>query len=96
VDGCAKEVLLFLPDYCCSCLFSPTVVSASPSSCNFSSMRSETLTPWAIAILANVRTPIVYDEFLQADRTIQSERSDNRVSFVLLIPYELIPPLIPG
>ena len=85
-EGCAKEVLLFLLDCCCSCCFSPTVVSASLSFCDSSSMSSETLTPGSLAILAYVSTPIVYDGVFQADRTVQSERSDTRVSFALLIP----------
>ena len=81
-EGCAKEVLLFLLDCCCS----PTVVSASLSFCDSSSMSSETLTPRSLAILAYVSTPIVYDGVFQADRTVQSERLDTRVSFALLIP----------
>ncbi len=81
-----KVVLLFLLDYRCACCFSPTVVSASRSSCDASSMSSETLTYRALAILANVCTPIVYDGFLQADRTFLSDWTDNRVSFALLIP----------
>src|SRR2546430_6963210 len=52
-------------------------------------MRSETLTPMAFALLVTVCTPLVYGEVFHVSRTLQSERSDNRDSFALLIPSGL-------